>query len=217
MSIPGTLIYLFSLAVLSSSAVQDETLAAVCTSHIQLFGSLSAQLQEATQCTEAQLSQLNMTQTAAMLHSLRTLTNALHKHQLTACQGAEPSACPQVEVHTNGGVVCATIKDVIYCKPMCNNGYDFNFLRRRRLYEVCSGAKNHKWTTSYIGGNKLAVCHESSVQISGAETSYFPEGLDCMKTKSIGNLREMIINKFLDELKAESIDGEPEYTCLVCG
>lgn len=37
-------------------------------------------------------------------------------------------------------------------------GYDFNFMRRSRLFEECSAATQHKWTTQYIGGNRLAIC-----------------------------------------------------------
>lgn len=38
-------------------------------------------------------------------------------------------------------------------------GYDFAFLRISRLYEECSVQTQYKWTTQYIGGNKLAVCN----------------------------------------------------------
>lgn len=40
----------------------------------------------------------------------------------------------------------------------CKQGYDFSFLRRSRLFEECSAATQHKWTTQFIGGNRLAIC-----------------------------------------------------------
>lgn len=39
-----------------------------------------------------------------------------------------------------------------------SQGYDFQFLRKTRVYEECSEQTKYKWGTQYIGGNKLAVC-----------------------------------------------------------
>lgn len=41
---------------------------------------------------------------------------------------------------------------------LLSQGYDFAFLRRSRIYEECSKETRYKWTTAYVGGNKLAVC-----------------------------------------------------------
>ncbi len=41
-------------------------------------------------------------------------------------------------------------------------GYDFTFLRRSRLFEECSSATQDKWTTQFIGGNRLAICESKS-------------------------------------------------------
>ncbi|XP_071783628.1 uncharacterized protein LOC139933446 [Centroberyx gerrardi] len=212
MAIRGTLIYLCSLAVLFPSAAQDETTTENCTtSHIQ---HPLTELKEAAECL---LPQWSTDQTAALLYTMRTLGDMLHKHQLTACQGAEPKKCPAAAVHSDGGLVCATVSSKRYCKPMCNDGYDFDFLRRSRLFDECSESTGYTWRSQYIGGTKLAVCSESHVQISGAQTAYFPKDQDCLRTKSSSDLHNSTIHNFITELKDQGIDGNPEYICLVCG
>lgn len=44
-----------------------------------------------------------------------------------------------------------------------SQGYDFNFLRRSRLFEECSEQTGHKWVTQYVGGNKLAMCNGEAI------------------------------------------------------
>ncbi|XP_069719686.1 uncharacterized protein [Phaenicophaeus curvirostris] len=68
-------------------------------------------------------------------------------------------SCPLPTAPRNGGLVCVIIDDAQYCKPMCNKGYDFQFLRRNRLYEVCGSATSFSWTTQLVGGKELAVCN----------------------------------------------------------
>ncbi|KAI4875660.1 hypothetical protein NFI96_029809, partial [Prochilodus magdalenae] len=98
-----------------------------------------------------------------------------------------PGDCPFPVVHSKGGLACVSAERKVYCKPMCNEGQDFSFLRRTRVYEECSAATNNKWTTQYVGGNKLAVCN---TPISGAPSAYFPKDQDCLKTKSDQDLEE---------------------------
>ncbi|XP_035519788.1 uncharacterized protein si:ch1073-126c3.2 isoform X2 [Morone saxatilis] len=178
-------------------------------------GSSQTDLQVAAECGENL--QLSAEQTAVLLLSLRNLTDYLHKHQLKECQGAEPKECPEPEVPQNGGLACVTVAKKRYCKPLCNNGYDFGFIRRSRLYDECSNHTGNKWKSQYIGGNKLAVCNEASIQVSGAKTAYFPEDRDCLTTKSSSQLWGTIIEVFTTELKNQGVQGEPQYACLVCG
>ncbi|KAM7385231.1 hypothetical protein PAMP_001325 [Pampus punctatissimus] len=217
MALRETLFWLFSLAVLSSSAASDETLPQNCSSQAQVFERLSADLKVVVECGENLPSHWSTQQTAALLHSMRNLTDTLHKHQLKECQDAEPNNCPEAEVHDNGGLACVTINNKRYCKPMCNYGYDFSFLRRSRLYDECSEQTRYKWDTQFIGGKSLAVCNEHSSQISGANTAYFPKDQDCLTTKKSSQLKNSIIEGFIAELKNRGIQGQPLFACLVCG
>ncbi|XP_042290252.1 uncharacterized protein si:ch1073-126c3.2 [Thunnus maccoyii] len=148
---------------------------------------------------------------------MRNLTDTVHKHQLRECQGAEPKKCPEAEVPENGGLACVTVANKRYCKPLCNHGYDFGFLRRSRFYDECSEQTGYKWSTQYVGGNKLAVCNEASIQVSGAKTAYFPKDQDCLTTKKNSQLQDSIMEDLTTELKSQGIQGEQQFACLVCG
>ncbi|XP_067465309.1 uncharacterized protein si:ch1073-126c3.2 [Thunnus thynnus] len=217
MALRGTLIWLCSLAVLSSIAASDETLHQNCSSQAQLLERLSADLQVVIECGGIPLSEWSAQQTAALLVSMRNLTDTLHKHQLKECQGAEPQKCPGAEVPENGGLACVTVANKRYCKPLCNHGYDFGFLRRSRLYDECSKQTGYKWNTQYVGGNKLAVCNEASIQVSGAKTAYFPKDQDCLTTKKSSHLQDSIMGDLTTELNSQGIQGELQFACLVCG
>lgn len=39
-----------------------------------------------------------------------------------------------------------------------SQGYDFGFLRKRRVFDECSGQTGYQWQSQYVGGNKLAEC-----------------------------------------------------------
>uniref|UniRef100_A0A3Q3JDU8 Uncharacterized protein n=1 Tax=Monopterus albus TaxID=43700 RepID=A0A3Q3JDU8_MONAL len=210
MALRRTLIWLCSLAVLSTPTAQDETVHQNCSLHTPLL----ELLQDAIECDEALLSAGSAQQTAVLLLSLRRLTDPVQKHQLKECQGAEPKKCPEAEVPDNGGLVCVTVDNKRYCKPMCNHGYDFGFLRISRLYDDCSEQTGYKWNTQYIGGNKLAVCNEDSIQIAGAKSAYFPEGQDCLTTKSSSQLQNSTIWNFTTELKNQGI--QVQYSCKTC-
>nr|XP_046257580.1 uncharacterized protein si:ch1073-126c3.2 [Scatophagus argus] len=212
MASKGKLLWLCSLAVWSSSTVQDETLAPHCSSQAH---NLSAALTVAAECGEHL--PWSAEQTAALLLSIRNLNNNLHKHQLNDCQGAEPTRCPEAEVPANGGLACVTVSNKRYCKPLCNYGYDFGFLRVSRLYDECSEQTGFKWDSQYVGGNKLAVCNEASIQVSGAKTAYFPKDQDCLTTKSSHQLWNSTIDILTTELKNKGVHGEPQHACLVCG
>ncbi|XP_039995165.1 uncharacterized protein si:ch1073-126c3.2 [Xiphias gladius] len=217
MELKGTLIWICSLAVLSSTAALDETLLKNCSLHTPLLERISADLKEAVECGGNLPSAWRAEQSAELLLSLRALTDFLHIHQLKDCQNFEPKNCPEAEVHQNGGLVCVTAANKRYCKPLCNFGYDFSFLRRSRLFDECSNETGHKWVTQYIGGNRLAECIKTSSQISGAKSAYFPKDQDCLKTKSSSQLQNSTIEDFITELKNQGIQGEPQYACLTCG
>ncbi|KAM9559563.1 uncharacterized protein ACWYII_014325 [Salvelinus alpinus] len=203
-------------AVLSYAVAQEEDVGNnSCSSTTLMFKQLSTQLAEATRCAENITSEWSDDQTAVVINSLQTLTVILQKHQKTVCQDVEPKQCPAAVAQSKGGLVCVTINKRRYCKPMCNEGYDFAFLRNSRLYEECSADTRFKWTTHYIGGNKLAVCNKSSRSIAGAKTAYFPKNQDCLTTKSDNDLEAQLIEQFKNELK--DIEGKTEYSCLVCG
>ena len=44
-----------------------------------------------------------------------------NNHWYVDCQGAEPKKCPEADVPENGGLVCVTVDNKRYCKPMCNH------------------------------------------------------------------------------------------------
>ncbi|XP_042358584.1 uncharacterized protein LOC121954908 [Plectropomus leopardus] len=213
MALQGALICFCSLAVLSSSAAQDDTLPPKC----DLQKTLLNHLKEAEECGEDLPSEWSTEATAKVLLTMKNLTETLHKHQLKGCQGAEPQKCPAAEVPKNGGLACVTVANTSYCKPLCSHGYDFAFLRRSRLYEKCGEQTGYKWETQYIGGNTLAVCNEAPFQISGANTAYFPKDQGCLTTKSNSQLQRDVISVFTAELKSHNVQGEPQSSCLVCG
>ncbi|XP_071336094.1 uncharacterized protein [Trachinotus anak] len=214
MALKGNLFWICSLAVLSSSAAQDETLPKNCSSQTQLLERLSADVKVALECGENLPS---AQQSAALLLSLRNLADSLHKQQLKDCQSAEPKKCPEAEVPSNGGLLCVSVANNTYCKPLCNYGYDFGFIRSSRLFDVCTEQTGYKWSTQYIGGNKLAVCNKAPIRIGGAKSAYFPEDQDCLTTKSTSELHSSIITTFISELKKEGIEAELQDVCLLCG
>ncbi|XP_060896339.1 uncharacterized protein si:ch1073-126c3.2 [Labrus mixtus] len=214
MAIKGALTWLCSLAVLSFSAAEDESLLQSCNSQTE---QLSANFKMAAECIVQQASALSALQTASLLLSMRNLTDSLHKQQLKECQGAESSKCPDAEVPNNGGLACVTVASKRYCKPLCNWGYDFAFIRRSRIYDECSEQTGYKWNTQYIGGNKLAVCNDAAIQVSGAATAYFPKYQDCLTTKSSSLLKTSTIQLFTSELESGGIQGAPQNGCLICG
>ncbi|XP_070834448.1 uncharacterized protein [Chaetodon trifascialis] len=211
MALKGALIWLCSLAVWVSSAAQDETSLQNCSSQKELWERLSV----AVECAESL--PWSSQQTAALLLSMTNLTDALHAQQLRECRGVEPEKCPQAEVPDNGGLACVTVDNKRYCKPLCNHGFDFGFMRRSRLYDECSEQTGFRWNTQFVGGNRLAVCNEASIQVSGAKTAYFPQDQDCLKTKSSSHQQNSIIEDFKAELKSQGLQGELQHACLLCG
>ncbi|XP_060942663.1 uncharacterized protein si:ch1073-126c3.2 [Limanda limanda] len=214
MASTGTLIWIFSLAAVCVTASSNDTVKN-CTSQTPLFERLSADVKEAAESGENLPPGWSSQQSAALMGSMRHLTDILHKHQLKDCQLAEPKLCPEAQVPENGGLVCVTVDNKRYCKPLCNYGYDFGFLRRSRLFDVCGNQTRYKWDTQYVGGNTLAVCNAATIQISGAQSAYFPKDRDCLTTKS--QLQDSFFNSAVAELRSKGIEGDTHDSCLVCG
>uniref|UniRef100_A0A3Q3AWU9 Si:ch1073-126c3.2 n=1 Tax=Kryptolebias marmoratus TaxID=37003 RepID=A0A3Q3AWU9_KRYMA len=142
--------------------------------------------------------------------------NTWHIYEHTECQDAEPRECQQAEAPSNGGLLCVTIANKRFCKPMCSFGYDFGFMRRSRLFDECSEGTKYQWNSQYVGGNKLAVCNGKRLNsFSGATSAYFPK--DCLTTKSNSNLGSSILANFVGELKDAGITGDLKSHCLICG
>uniref|UniRef100_UPI00398F2665 uncharacterized protein n=1 Tax=Pristiophorus japonicus TaxID=55135 RepID=UPI00398F2665 len=135
---------------------------------------------------------------------------------LTVCKNVNPKNCSFPEIPANGGLICLTMEKTRYCKPMCNKGYDFDFLRKSRLYEKCGDSTNYSWTTQYIGGNKLASCSASSSTVSGGPTVYFPKR--CSDVSYNHNQEKLMISTFQTELSAD-VSGKlnTKTMCLLCG
>ncbi|KAB5582120.1 hypothetical protein PHYPO_G00183540 [Pangasianodon hypophthalmus] len=204
------------LIVLSSAAVQtlepDD-----CSSFNWSYEEFMEKLKISDKCMENLIVNWTESQNTAILNNLNRLVHIFNKNQKSVCQDATPKECPAPAVGGKGGLVCVSAKGKRFCKPMCNKGYDFNFLRISRLYEECSNATSYNWTTQYVGGNKLAICGKSNTQIAGASSAYFPVNQDCLTTKSNSTLEKEIINTFRKELKDKNIKGPYSQCCLMCG
>ncbi|OCT72000.1 uncharacterized protein LOC121395415 [Xenopus laevis] len=128
------------------------------------------------------------------------------------------SNCSMPLIPRNGGLVFAYLSGVYYCKPICNQGYDFSFLRRSRLYEECGKHTGYSWTSQYTFGERLAECIESPNAVSGGPTAYFNDD-KCQNIVSSARTEQQYIETFLQELKEKHIENEHNDTFdfVVCG
>ncbi|XP_028983566.1 uncharacterized protein si:ch1073-126c3.2 isoform X3 [Betta splendens] len=212
MGFKGAVIWICSLAALSlpTAKTTDETSLPTCNS-TQLYNNLSADLKQvAVECGGNLLSVWTEQQRTQLLLSLNNLTESLHKLQLK-----DTNKCPKAKVPENGGLVCVTVASKRYCKPLCNHGYDFGFIRRSRLFEECSEQTRYQWSSQYVGGNALAVCNKA-IQVAGAKSAYFPEGQNCQTTKSNEELEKSISDTFSTELRNQGIEVQLEVPSLQC-
>ncbi|KAM7048101.1 uncharacterized protein M8220_005755 [Acridotheres tristis] len=150
--------------------------------------------------------------------TLQETLDLLRPAQEQFCKQLAP--CPRPVAPKNGGLVCVTIDSTQYCKPMCNKGYDFEFLRSSRLYEVCGNATGFSWTTQLVGGKTLAVCNPSEMAISGAKSAYFPSNSTCVHTLAFPEAQAEQLNIFLKEIAEQGIDvssRDQGADCLLCG
>ncbi|GAA6088231.1 uncharacterized protein si:ch1073-126c3.2 [Tachysurus ichikawai] len=205
------------LIALSSASVQAQTHSTNCSTPQWSFGEFSEKLKISDECIEALAAQWTENQTADAISNLNRLVDVLKKTQKAVCKDATPKECPTPAFHSKGGLVCVSAGEIRFCKPMCNEGYDFGFLRISRLFETCGNATGYKWTTQYVGGNKLAVCNKSGVRVAGASSTYFPANQDCYTTKSNSALEQQIVNAFEIELSTKNVNGPYTHRCLKCG
>nr|XP_015203156.1 PREDICTED: uncharacterized protein LOC107077408 [Lepisosteus oculatus] len=176
-----------------------------------------AELQNLAECVGKVIDNWNEEQVTSVLDSLQTAIDLLNKKQRQRCEDVVPKECPAPLPPSDGGLVCVTFNETRYCKPMCNQEFDFAFLRRSRLYETCGKHNKNMWSTQYIGGNTLAVCNKSTLHVSGVNSTYFPKDQDCKKTKY--GQKQQIINTFIQELADRGIEDnhKKDFDCLMCG
>lgn len=216
MEFAGTLLWLWTVTALFLSSTQDQSAPQNCSTK-QEFTQLSQQLERAVLCGDSVWSGWNSQETAQVLSSISTLAQRLHAHQLTDCEGAEPHRCPAAEAPENGGLLCVTISDRRYCKPLCHHGFDFDFPRLSRVFEECSEQTGFRWNSQYVGGNRLAACNKASLAVAGFKSAYFPKGQSCLQTKANATLLSLAMEQFLRELPRGGHQEEPLSPCLVCG
>ncbi|XP_043534639.1 uncharacterized protein si:ch1073-126c3.2 [Chiloscyllium plagiosum] len=147
---------------------------------------------------------------------LQTVADELKSLRLKACKNVPPKNCSFPQIPANGGLICLTHNKNRYCKPMCNQGYDFAFLRKSRLYEECGDDNGYTWSSQYIGGNRLAVCSKSSISVSGVASAYFPR--TCQDAWYNYTEEKRLISDFKEELRQQGVDKVNSKTkCLLCG
>ncbi|XP_016371901.1 uncharacterized protein LOC107711424 [Sinocyclocheilus rhinocerous] len=188
-----------------------------CSSSEFTYEQIDKQLQAMKNCFETISITWTAYQNANIFNQLQTLTDIIQKQQNEELRRLLPANCPAPDVPEDGGLLCVSVKNKAYCKPMCNAGYDFSFIRRSRLFEECSSATQDKWTTQFFGGNRLAICDKSRIAVSGAPSAYFPEGQDCQKIKSNEQLMGNITKIFQSELVMAGITQSVESSSLLCG
>ncbi|XP_025898804.1 uncharacterized protein LOC112950480 [Nothoprocta perdicaria] len=202
--------------------LKDFSKAGASASHSDCKGASIADVAETlekySECFHKMVTEGEKTSINLLAWRLQEMLNLLRPLQEKLCKPL--ALCPHPLAPRNGGLVCVTIDGLQYCKPMCNKGYDFQFLRKTRLYETCGNTTGFAWTTQYIGGDELAVCSPSEVAVSGAKSAYFPANSTCQHTIAFAEAEKEQINIFLQELREEGIDiGRQDHKadCIMCG
>ncbi|XP_044131111.1 uncharacterized protein LOC122924243 [Bufo gargarizans] len=155
------------------------------------------------------LTNLTLSQIDSLIWWTQQALNSLKGYQSKVYdKTVRTTNCTMPLVPTNGGLVCAYLDNAYFCKPMCDQGYDFSFLRRSRLYEICGRQTGFSWTSQYVGGNRLAECTAADVAISGQSSAYF-KNKKCQEALSMG-IEDTYINEFIKELE-ENGDQHPEW------
>ncbi|XP_053927827.1 uncharacterized protein LOC128852717 isoform X2 [Cuculus canorus] len=182
------------------------------------IGDVTESLEKYSKCFPDMLTKAEKASINHLVWKLQDTLDLLFPVQAKFCK--QLFSCPLPTAPRNGGLVCVIIDDAQYCKPMCNKGYDFQFLRRSRLYEVCGNATRFSWTTQLVGGKELAVCNPSEMAISGAESAYFPTNSSCLHTLAFTETVTEQLNIFLSELKEQGIEisnRDKDADCIICG
>ncbi|KAM4636476.1 uncharacterized protein O3C94_017588 isoform 1-T1 [Discoglossus pictus] len=146
-----------------------------------------------------------------VLEKLKDAQKTVYMKTLTSKNCSMPIA------PSHGGLVCVQKGSTMYCKPMCNKGYDFSFLRRSRIYEECGEHTRHSWTTQYIGGQRLAECIASPHAVSAVSTAYFSDNMTCEQIITNTKCEKRYIKTFLKELGENETCYRKELDFIVCG
>ncbi|XP_048472283.1 uncharacterized protein si:ch1073-126c3.2 [Rhincodon typus] len=180
------------------------------------YQKFSSKLKALAKCPGNFTKHLSVEEQSEFLGLLQNAADELKSLRVKACRNVHPKNCSFPQIPANGGLICMTHNKTRYCKPMCNQGYDFDFLRRTRLYETCGEGNDYTWSTQYLGGNRLAVCSASSIRVSGAASAYFPRL--CQDAFYNHTEERRLISVFKEELSQLGIDKVNSKTkCLLCG
>ncbi|XP_007897579.1 uncharacterized protein si:ch1073-126c3.2 [Callorhinchus milii] len=173
---------------------------------------ITEQIDQITGCHELE----QRTEIYALLQNTADKMRAI---RIRACHKVSPKNCSIPLVPNNGGLMCLTLNKTRYCKPMCNQEADFNFLRKSRLFESCGESTQYQWTTQYVGGSRLAQCSVTrmNLHVSGDATAYFRS--TCHQALLDYENSKMMMNNFKKELQAKGIVGKIKNRteCLMCG
>ncbi|XP_078055838.1 uncharacterized protein LOC144480340 [Mustelus asterias] len=178
------------------------------------YQSITSQLKVLANCSEDDVRSLEAEKQSEILGMLNAAAGRLRSIHLKGCQNIQPRNCSFPMIPKNGGLICVTHEKTRYCKPMCDQGYDFVFLRLSRLFESCGEGSGYKWSSQYLGGKRLAVCSESTTKISGQNSTYFPQ--TCLDAMYNHTQERALISIFKDELKKIGVD-KIKSKCLLCG
>ncbi|PKK28391.1 putative LOC102098019 [Columba livia] len=212
-----TLIFI-SLAVLLTDFTETRAFANPSECKSATIDDMNESLEKYSKCFNEMIAKGEKAPINSLVWRLQETLDLLRPVQEKFCKQLPP--CPRPLAPRNGGLVCVTIDNAQYCKPMCNKGYDFQFLRRSRLYEVCGNATGFSWTSQLFGGKALAVCNPSEMAVSGAKSAYFPANSTCLHTLAFTETQTEHLNTFLKELGDQGIDSssrDKEADCIICG
>ncbi|XP_039927393.1 uncharacterized protein LOC120755872 [Hirundo rustica] len=216
--LPWKTLFVLSLAVLHADSAETGAFAGLSECKTATINDVKESLEKYSKCLPEMVAKGEKASINSLVWTLQETLDLLRPAQEQFCK--QLPLCPRPVAPKNGGLVCVTIDDTQYCKPMCNKGYDFQFLRSSRLYEVCGNGTGFSWTTQLVGGKALAVCNPSEMAISGAKSAYFPSNSTCVRTLAFPEAQTEQLNIFLEELAEQGIDGSRRAQgadCIICG
>ncbi|XP_030059124.1 uncharacterized protein LOC115470252 [Microcaecilia unicolor] len=201
-------------AVMAHKVAEGNTICSNITILYEIADAMECLLHSFEPVASLERSQVNF-----LVWKYQQILDTFKKAQEKAWNDFTPKNCPTPLAPSNGGLVCVTIANVRYCKPMCNQDYDFAFLRRSRLYEECGQHTGYSWTTQLVGGSRLADCIASSVAVSGQKSAYFHPNMNCQQTMANATAEKEHIRIFLQELAKKDIaeQHEANYDYIICG
>ncbi|XP_063262048.1 uncharacterized protein LOC134554888 [Prinia subflava] len=216
--LPLKTLFVLSLAVLHADFTEAGPFAGLSDCKSATIDDVNESLKKYSECLPGMIANGEKASINSLVWTLKETLDLLRPVQEQSCK--QLLSCPRPVAPKNGGLVCVTIDNAQYCKPMCNEGFDFQFLRSSRLYEVCGNATGFSWTTQLVGGKALAVCNPSEMAISGANSAYFPSNSSCVHTLASPEGQAGQVNTFLRELAERGIDSsgrDAGADCVICG